>query len=518
MTPGWDRPGRFEPDACLLPRLPYLWVLGTALLLGLALRLRHLLLRRSLWLDEAFLSLAVLDRQLSDLLVLPLPYEQTPPPLFLILSKLAAMAFGSSETVLRALPFASSALALCLFPLFARRHSRGCVALATVLLAVSFGGVYYAAEFKPYATEALLTTLLLLAGMELLRTGGPSHPLALALLFLAAPWMGFPTAFLLAGLGGGLLYARLVGGQAGSRAAWGLLLVGAVSFLAMYWLYALPASLTQLQMAYWKAFEAPRPESLPALFWYGERASLILCHFFLLRETSAGAVLACLALVGTFFLLWRDAAYGLMLVLPLLAVVLLSLAGRFPLHERVLVFALPVCCLLLAEGATNLGALLGAAGRGWQWLPATALLLLLARPVANEMLRPDVFERQEFKQLSEEIRQGLRAGETVFVFQGAIPIFQYYRRQDPYVAQFQPLPIVRGDPGSVREALRTAKAAGRGWVIFAHVQRHEEEQFQKAFEAAGEIRERRAAKGVWAFAFDALHSGKPAQPAQEAGP
>jgi hypothetical protein len=471
------------------------------LALGLALRAEHLLWNRSLWLDEAFLALAVVERPLSTLLSLPLPYEQTPPPLFLILVKLLSTVAGTSETALRALPFASACLALCLWPLAARRHSRACLLTGAFLLAVSYGGIYYAAEFKPYATEALLSVLFLLAGRRFLEEEPQGHPVGWGLLFALAPWLGFPTIFLLAGLAGGLLAARL---SAKKRygPAWILLAVGFLSFLVMYGVYARPASATQLRAGYWEAFAAPLPTSLSALAWYGERAGQVLCHFFGLAHPWQGAVLAGLATGGAVVLLRRDRAYGLVLILPLAGAVLLSMTGRFPLHERLLLFTLPLCCLLLAEGLVAAATLLGRVRPAFAWLPAAAVLALLVRPVAIEMFDPATFERQEFKKISRQILQDRADGDPVFVFQAAVPLLEYYGRREPRLAGFTPLSVTRGDPSSLDAAVRTVKAAGHGWVLFAHVRQQEERLLEAAFEEGGAVRRRLAAKGVWAFSFD----------------
>ncbi|EHJ47702.1 hypothetical protein DFW101_1694 [Solidesulfovibrio carbinoliphilus subsp. oakridgensis] len=480
---------------------PYPLVLLCIVAFGCALRAEQLLWNRSLWLDEAFLALAIVERPLSTLLALPLPYEQTPPPLFLVLVKMFSTVAGTSETALRAIPFASACLALGLWPLSARRHSRSCLLAGAFLLAVSSGGVYYAAEFKPYATEALLSVLFLLAARRFLEGEPLPHPAGWAVLFALAPWLGFPTIFLLAGLAGGLLAARR---SAHNRQgpAWALLAVGGLSFLVMYGVYARPASATQLRAGYWEAFAAPLPTSLSAFLWYGERASQVLCHFFGLQHPWQGAVLAGLAVVGAVAVLRRDRAYGCVLTLPIAAAVLLSMTGRFPLHERLLLFTLPLCCLLLAEGLVALGARFGRVRPACKWLPAAAVLALLVRPMAAAVFDPGSFERQEFKTISAQIAQARADGDAVFVFQAAVPLLEYYGRQDPRLTGFTPLSVTRGDPSSLDEAVRTVKAAGHGWVLFAHVRQREERLLEAAFEDGGAVRQRLAAKGVWAFAFD----------------
>lgn len=473
-----------------------------AVVFGIALRVRHLLLNRPLWLDEAFIAVTVIQRPLHALFVLPLPYEQTPPPLFLLFVKVLAIAFGPSELVLRIVPFVSGCLSLCLFPLLRHRHSKQCLVIGTWLLAVAYGGVYYSAELKQYSVEALLTVMYLLAGMSLLRQKYSKKSL-FSLIFFAVvgPWIGFSAIFMMFGLLSGIIYKSFVEKKCVSSATLTVCLVGMFSFMVMYVTYARPASSTQYRMDYWRECFAPLPLTFHAMAWYYERVGQVVGHFFGLTTTWKGIILATLAMVGAGSSIRRDAPWGIVLVIPFLGVLILSLLGRFPSHERLLVFLLPIVCLLIAEGALLSGLAVARVALRGNAVPACLIFLLLVPTVVRMIVDPSIFERQEFKQIYEGVLARRTKEDTVFVFQTATPALLYYSRLDKRLAGFVPVYIVRGDQASLEQAINTVKEAGRGWVLFTHRLGRDESEFTEAFEKDSAITDRLNAKGAWTFSF-----------------
>src|SRR5438093_13203620 len=77
---------------------------GAIIIVGIVLRVRQYLFDRSLWFDETLLSLNIIHRHLSELLG-RLDSHQGAPVGFLMLSRLAVDAFGTSEYALRLVPF-----------------------------------------------------------------------------------------------------------------------------------------------------------------------------------------------------------------------------------------------------------------------------------------------------------------------------------------------------------------------------------------------------------------------------
>src|SRR5436305_10802023 len=84
------------------------------LLAGIVFRLRYFAARASFWRDEAFIVLNIRDHRAVELIG-PLEHGQASPPLFLFAERAMAVAFGSGEFSLRAVPLFCGIAGLILF-------------------------------------------------------------------------------------------------------------------------------------------------------------------------------------------------------------------------------------------------------------------------------------------------------------------------------------------------------------------------------------------------------------------
>jgi hypothetical protein len=158
----WRRPHpATPPGGDLLSAARQRQLLAAFLLLGLLARCVRYFLRFPLWEDECFLCVNFAERGYLDLLR-PLRYHQVAPPLFLWLELTAVRLLGFTELALRLFPFLCSAAGLFLFRHLAGRLLRG---LPLVLAVAIFAGAYpcirYAAEAKQYASDQLVSLVLL---------------------------------------------------------------------------------------------------------------------------------------------------------------------------------------------------------------------------------------------------------------------------------------------------------------------------------------------------------------------
>jgi len=131
--------------------------------LGVALRLREYLANRSLWLDEAYLALNLMDRSYAGL-VGTLSDGQAAPVGFLFAQRLIITTFGSSEYALRALPLLASIVAVIAFAALAGRvlpPAGKFVGIA--IFALSELLIYYAAETKQYGVDAAVAVIIWLS-------------------------------------------------------------------------------------------------------------------------------------------------------------------------------------------------------------------------------------------------------------------------------------------------------------------------------------------------------------------
>lgn len=444
--------------------------------LGLLARLAQYLANRSLWLDEAYLALNILQRDFGGLLQ-PLADNQIAPPGFLWAVKAATQLFGDGEPALRLVPLLGGLLAILLMYRVARLAlGPGAALFATAILAWSQPLIYFASELKPYATDALAALIAYALSWPLLAPPAtPTGPfpswrrvLALGLGSALLPWLSYPATFVLAGLGVALLWEPLW------RREWPRLLrlvvlplLWGVSLGLLYLLVLRQGLGNDFLRAFWRDFFAPfPPRSLTDLYWFPQSWFDFLVF--------AGGLpfygLATFAWLSGAVALWRERRWSLLLalLLPLGFAVLASMLRLYPLYIRVLLFAIPPTFLLIAAGTQTLYAALVKHSR----LTAVLLvLLLLFHPFYRSLtVLASPWTTEEPRPVIQHIQEQWQPGDRIYVYHAAAPAFTYYAPRfglnDP--ALYQVGQVSNGDFALLREDV--AKMQGtRVWFLFMHV-------------------------------------------------
>ena len=169
---------------------------------GIILRLFQFFVNDSLWLDEIFLGLNLIDRSYLELFH-PLNYEQYAPIGFLLLEKLMGQLFGYTEYSLRILPLISGLVAIYLF----YRLTKGTfnyfiTTVALFLFCFSRYLINYSMEVKPYSFDVLIAVSILLLALYIYKEGlTKKNALYLCLLGSISIWFSFVSIFMLAAVG-----------------------------------------------------------------------------------------------------------------------------------------------------------------------------------------------------------------------------------------------------------------------------------------------------------------------------
>lgn len=183
------------PDGWKLDRLIALF-----LLIGFLARAIRYYLCFPLWDDEGFLCVNLISRTYAELLQ-PLDYHQVAPVLFLWAERTIVHLFGFNEYSLRLIPFVSSIGSLLLFHHVAGKLLSGpAKLLAVAAFAVSYPGIRYAAEAKPYGTDMCLSLLMLSLVVEWIQSRNPWFLRVLVVLMPFAIGFSYPAVFAAGGL------------------------------------------------------------------------------------------------------------------------------------------------------------------------------------------------------------------------------------------------------------------------------------------------------------------------------
>jgi hypothetical protein len=437
---------------------------------GAVLRLAQYLFNRSLWLDEAALASNILQRGYRDLLR-PLDLHQAAPPGFLVLEKLAAQLLGPGELALRLLPLLAGLAALLLFRRAAARVLTPVgAALSVALFALGDPLIYYASELKPYAVDVAVALVLLNAALAFTGpAGSPAwRPAALLAVFgAAAPWLSYPSVFVLAGLGTTLTVSALV--RRDRARLWALAgagLVWAGSFLAVYRSSLQAASASSYLLLYWSPNFMPLPpRSLADLLWLPNRLGAVFGDpvGFVFRGLGVLAFL-----VGCAALYARRRDRLALLLSPLLFALLGSGLRKYPFYGRLLLFLVPFLLLLVAEGADRIRSLTAPAAPSVGVILIALLLFHPASIAVRFLVHPRT--REEIKPALSYVREKKASGDGLYVYGGAAPAFAYYASRYGFAPERTLIGNWRRVLSAYRPDLEALRGGGRRWVLFAHTQ------------------------------------------------
>ena len=164
-------------------------------------------------------------------------------------------------------------------------------------------------------------------------------------------------------------------------------------------------------------------------------------------------------------LLWQNRrADAVLLLSPFPFVLAASALTLYPFTDRLMLFMLPVCLLFIAAGAAWM--------TRQRWMVAVPFTLMLVSPtvvMAMYHLKKPV-EVEEIKPVLGHIRQSWRAGDTLYVYSGAEPAFDYYAAN----YGFRSSDAVHGIEARENwqryfDDVDRLRGKGRVWILFSHV-------------------------------------------------
>jgi hypothetical protein len=422
---------------------------------------------RSLWLDEAMLSINIVNRSFLGLTEW-LEYDQQAPIGFLWLQKISVLVFGNNEYALRLVPFLAGCAALWLMYLLSRRLPAFAGFTALALFAFSYPLIYYTSEAKQYIVDAAIALGLLSLFLQLEARGLTLRDhAALGLIGAGAVWFSHPAVFTLAGIGLALSV------KAFQKKPWpalgGPLLTGALwlaSFALFYFLFLNRSVTAGVLLDFWG--DAFLPLSSRAGSWLAISFSNFFRDVAGLKTSLFLASL--LVLCGLAFIFRTNLSLGIALTAPALLVLLASAARVYPFAGRMILFLTPVVFVAFGGFVELLGRAIrnppaSARTRG---LAAVFLVFLAAQTSAPNFVSP--VYREHIKPTMEYLRDSYKEGDQIFVYYWTEPAFRYYAPKfgfgaDDYLASARHSENPEGNIAEIAPLL----GHKRVWFIFSHV-------------------------------------------------
>lgn len=460
-------------------------VVGIIIGFGIMLRLIPYLHNRSLWLDEVWLALNILQKSFAQL-VEPLDLKQMAPVGFLFIEKTLVLTFGDSEYALRFFPLLAGILSLFLFYGVARRilTRRGFV-IGLGLFTISELLLRYSSELKQYSSDVTIALSIYLLGLICIEKES-RFVFSLFLFSIAGAiliWLSHPAIFSLAGVGIALTLYCLKA-RKWQHVAW-------LSMPACFWLgsFALNYFITHLDLSQnlkmvkaWSgstAFMPMVPFSVEGLMWYPK---VFLNMFLYPGGLSFYGLAAFCFIVGwvSVFFEKRYACY--VLTLPIFFTLLASGLHMYPFQGRLILFLVPAMMIFIGEGVDRIITVTRPTG---QIVGVSLCVLLFLFPVykaISNLLNPGrIGQIEEARPVMTYLSQNYQKGDKLYLYHSSEGAFKYYaKRVGLEKVQYQRGVGTKKNWDNYIHDLKGLRGNNRVWILFSHVHKDsgiDEEKF-----------------------------------------
>ncbi len=423
---------------------------------------------RSFWIDEAMLSLNIIDRTAAGLLY-PLDNAQVSPILFLFIEKLVISLFGDSELAFRLFPLLCAALALPIFYVLCRylTNNRNLALCAIILLGLTPSFVYYSSEVKQYMVDLLiLLVLYCLAFVSwpfLVRWRG----LLLSVAGTIAIFLSNVSVIPLTVIGLNYVYGfwrtkHITPGK------WIPLVVWMAFFMVNFFQFIYQHPNTAYMKDYWRnSFMPLNPFSVPFLKFTNKVVEQIFGH--LVPSLPWGYLFLFSLIVyvcGLVIMVLKKDFRSLYLCLaPVVIHLALSALRLYPFELRMLLYQAPLFVLVMIYGIWNLVPYFTHRVQTMRVLYAISIVLLTFRIFLNFPINHD-----EIRPAIAYINATARPGESLYIFWGSTPATEYYSKRK--LTKFDSLHVVWGTArsGSSFSCLRDLDLIkGPTWLLLSHL-------------------------------------------------
>ena len=424
-------------------------LIGLIISAGIFFRLFHYFNNRSLWIDEAYLSISLIKMGFVELATPPLEYQQKAPIGFLWAVRSMVLLFGKKEMALRLIPLLCGLAALFVFLPVARYF------LKPVGVVVAFGIicfapplVYHAVEIKQYGSEMLATVLCLYLYIRYEGKMQLGSLLSWGFWGALILWFSYSAIFILAGMAFGVCLYYLWNKE------WKKLFSSVIpfsmwliSFAINFFLFTFKHADSEWLTTWFRLREGFMPfpfHSLADVKWLFQAFYRfldfplgMLWNFDLAVTSSATNLIKLVMALFTLFI-WglgmvaffrEDKKIFWVLTFPLLLTLVASGLQLYPFYERLLVFLAPIVILFIAKGCVLVNHLFRAKRLMVYLLP----VLLLIWPVyssAKQVMMPHLFGGK--KNASERealfyIKDRYKEGDVVYIYWNFLHTYLYYK-------------------------------------------------------------------------------------------
>jgi uncharacterized membrane protein len=408
------------------------FLVWSVIAVGIFLRIARWSQNFSLWLDEAMITLNIVDRNFLEL-THPLDHFQEAPVGFLFVEKVFTIIFGESELVLRLFPLLASIAALLLFYKVAKSClSKKAVSVAMVFFVISPELIHYSAIVKPYSCDVLACVIILFVATILFKDKVSTNEMILSLLtVLFIPYFSYTSIFVICGLIAGLFIKTLV--RRRKKDLLPLIYVG-ISFLisiAVFYLLIIRYKDNSALDVYWQKSFLPFPPKN-----FSELSYVIneICSVFknplhlttFVFNTKINKILGVIVLIGiSIACVKKRYVHAAIFVVTLCAILIASGLKQYPFAPRLILCLIPLFLLFLSEGLAFICC------KSYMTPILVIVSILLTRFQWHDGFYKTIHERsrEDIRPMIEYILENKTDGDKIYVYFRTKFAFKYYAKR-----------------------------------------------------------------------------------------
>ncbi|WP_162052472.1 glycosyltransferase family 39 protein [Pontibacter pamirensis] len=385
----------------------------------------------------------------TDLMTLPLDYEQKAPIGFLWLSKVSVLFFGKNEMALRLVPLVSGILLLFVFLPVARYFLRPLgVVVAIGIMALAPPLVYHAVEAKQYATEVLTTAVILWLYVRYNQQSSLRSLVLWGIWGSIILWFSYSSIFVLAGMAFGICLSYVV------RKKWALLFrvlvpfsMWMLSFVVNYYFFTYKHAHSEWLVYFFqhmKSFMPFPPDSLSDLKWFAraigslQQYPLGLSYFSDVKFDNRlwhvivriSPLSNLLMVIGIYLFFRKDKKVLMVLTFPLLLALLASGLKMYPFYDRLILFLAPLLVLFVALGCERVVSFFPSRA-SWRYVIPALLLVSPLASSAKQVIHTDDFggyKKAAYREALLYINDHYQEGDAVYVYWNFMYAYRFYKQ------------------------------------------------------------------------------------------
>jgi hypothetical protein len=436
------------------------------MVLSVVLSFIHFLCNRSLWLDEAMVSLNIINRSYTGLLN-PLDYMQVAPIGFLEMEKMFSVLIPNSEYGLRIFPLLCFWASVYLFYKVTLILSKDAkiVLLSVSVFCLNTSLLYYSSEVKQYMTDVFVCLLMYYLLLKEYKNN-TNRTMLLTLFGIVSICLSNISPIILCTIGLFLLISQVKNKQTNYLYLLMLFFIWTLGFGLYYYRFIYQHPNRAGMLAYWGNSFMPI-NIFKIDFWDFCFYKTKMLFGSLLSFGVTGLIPFVFFLIGL-YKLHKDKCNKILFLLLLPSLLQLVLSGfkLYPFDLRLVLYQAGFFILILSVGVmhvTDLG-IQKTKKQLIAWVPVIFPVILCIG-----LLKNYPFKVEEIKRSLGFIENNIQPNETIYVYYGSIPAFKYYIQTGKIDVKNQVI-YGNGYRGNERKYIDEIKSNKLPyWILFSHI-------------------------------------------------